>query len=97
MSWMERFRKKREQMKAKLTKAMSSTGSKMKRVMTSTHSFGSSFGVSRMGTLADVDYDWDPEGRTVLSRHVDALFFECHSLNPFLFVKHGMLKFMIRH
>ncbi|MCO5593877.1 hypothetical protein L7F22_047896 [Adiantum nelumboides] len=67
MSCAERFHKRSEQMKARLTKAVSKTSSRMKRVLSSTQSFGSSF-VSRVDTIADVNFDWDPEGRTTLSR-----------------------------
>ncbi|KAH7424696.1 hypothetical protein KP509_11G019800 [Ceratopteris richardii] len=72
MTLLERFRKGSEQMKARLNRAASRTGSGMKRLMSSSQSFGNSF--RRTNTLADIDYDWDPEGRTALSREFSRSF-----------------------
>ncbi|KAH7424703.1 hypothetical protein KP509_11G020300 [Ceratopteris richardii] len=74
MTCAERLHEVSERMKAKLNRAVSTTGSGMSRLMSSTQPFGHNFHASRTNTLADIDYDWDPEGRTALSRKFSRSF-----------------------
>ena len=69
MSCIERFQIKSEKVKAQLNKAMCKTSVSMKRLMSKgkPSSFSNSMRIDSLGDFDDID--WDPEGRTMLSRY----------------------------
>ena len=70
MSCIEIFQMKSEKVKAQLNKAMCKTSASMKRLISKGRpsSFNNSMRVDTLGNFDDID--WDPEGRTMLSRCV---------------------------
>jgi hypothetical protein len=70
MSCIEIFQMKSEKVRAQLNKAMCKTSASMKRLMSKGRpsSFNNGMRVDTLGNIDDID--WDPEGRTMLSRCV---------------------------